>query len=259
MAIIFRQMSAVSKNIVKEALRTYSLGVFIFIVFLMFLFNYIISDIAIGNDKRVMINLGFFELGILGVVLSIYYSSNLIKKEIQNKTLYIILSRPVSKSVFYAGKFLGVIFVCFLIYLFLSIIWVIQLKLYGIDLGIIYFYTLFFVFLECVLLVSAGTMFASFTSPILNSFFLVSIYFFGHLSKSLLAFANNSENLLMQKILTILYYIIPNLEALNFRDFALYNKDISWIEISLGLSTGLSWVGLFFVGGLFIFNSRKLL
>jgi ABC-type transport system involved in multi-copper enzyme maturation permease subunit len=257
LATIFNQIYAVSKNIFKEALRAYSIIIFLCVLFLMFLFNYFISDIAIGNDKRIMINLGFFEFGILGIVLSVYYCSNMIKKEIQNKTLYIILSRPISKTVFFTGKFTGIIFVCFVIYLFSSIVWLIQLNLYGIDLGINFIYTLFFIYLECVVLVSAGAMFASFTSPILNSFFVVSIYFFGHLSKSLLAFANNSENLFMQKILTILYYIIPNLEVLNFREFALYNKDLSLIEIGLGLSTGLSWIGLFFIGGIIIFNMRK--
>ncbi|PID78392.1 MAG: hypothetical protein CSA18_03890 [Deltaproteobacteria bacterium] len=104
-----------------------------------------------------------------------------------------------------------------------------------------------------------GIMFATFTSPLLNSFFVVFIYFTGHLSRSLYIYSGNVKDIIIKKILLIIYYIFPNLELLNFRVEALYSYSIPSSDIFSGILTFLSWTITAFLAGVLIFENKKLI
>jgi ABC-type transport system involved in multi-copper enzyme maturation permease subunit len=122
-----------------------------------------------------------------------------------------------------------------------------------------HFWALAFLFGEWVLLAAVSLFFAAFTSPLLHNFFLVSVAFLGHWSNELKIFADNARADALKMVLNTLYYLLPNLEALNFREAALYNDVISSAVMGQGALVLLGWTATALIAANIVFMQRRLL
>jgi len=122
-----------------------------------------------------------------------------------------------------------------------------------------HFIALIFIFFEWILLASFSLLFASFTTSVLHVFFLTAIYYLGHWSNALYLFAKNTDNNLLNHGLTIIYYLFPNLEAINFRDAAFYGSHISLSLAFQGGMVAVFWSVTTLLGAILIFNLKRVL
>jgi hypothetical protein len=157
------------------------------------------------------------------------------------------------------GKFIGVLLVLLSIFCLLAAAWLAIMQLKAIPLTTLHFWALAFIFGEWILLAAFSLFFASFTSPLLHNFFLVGVTFLGHWSNDLRIFAVNAQALWLKKLLNILYYILPNIEALNFREAALYNEAISSGLLMEGAVVLIGWIATALAGANLLFARRRLL
>lgn len=257
--IVLSQIQALALNVWLESVRDKVLQLMAVLGLSFLIFTLVLGEMAVGGRLRVLQTAGFWIIGIWGIFTIIYLGSGILKNEIQRKTVYLILSRPVHRSVFLFGKFTGILLVLSSLFFILSLSWLILL--WGNNVEVIYqhFIALFFIFGEWTLLTALSIFFASFTSPLLHNFFIIGIAFLGHWSKDLLIFSGNTENPFLEIVLKAIYYLIPNLDAVNFRSAALYNIAIDLSLIVEGVGVLLGWIAVALVGANIIFVKRKLL
>lgn len=225
----------------------------------MFFVSQILGIMAIGGKDRILQSAGFWIIGIWGLLSSLVLGLNIIQQEIKMKTLYTILSRPVNRTVFILGKFTGMVSVMSCLFVLLVLIWSVQLWIAGIQLTTNHFIALGFIFSEWIILASFSLLFASFTSSVLQAFFLTAIYYLGHWSNSLYLFAKNTDNDLLNRGLTIIYYLFPNLESINFRNAAFYGETISLNVAFQGGMVAIFWSITTLLAAILIFNSKRML
>jgi ABC-type transport system involved in multi-copper enzyme maturation permease subunit len=103
------RLSAITLNTFREAVRDRVLYNLVLFVFLLVASAPIISQISIGMEKLMLVNLGLSSISLFGVIIAIFVGIGLVSKEIEKKTLYTILSRPVRRWEFIAGKYLGLL------------------------------------------------------------------------------------------------------------------------------------------------------
>ena len=218
----------------------------------------VFGELAAGGKARIVQNMSFWVIGIWGLITVIYIGSNIIRQEFQHKTVYLILSRPVSRPVFLFGKFFGMLSVLWTVYMLLVIAWLILMKFEALPFTAQHFIALTFIWGEWMLLAGFSLAFASFTSPLLHNFFLVSVSFLGHWSSDLRIFAANTPELWLKKSLEIIYFLLPNLEALNFRQDAIYSKAIGWDLVAEGLILFAGYVAAALLVANIFFLQRKL-
>lgn len=253
------QIMTLSFNIVRENMRNKTFLTLLFFGIILFVVSDILGNMSIGDKKRVVQNMGFWIMGTWGLISAIFLGTQVIRQEIAQKTIYIILSRPVSRTNFLIGKFCGIVLVMLILFFLLSSAFSIQLLMAGKPLTGPFFMTLFFIFSEWIVLASFSISFAVMTSPLLHGFILTSIFFLGHWSKYLYIYSVNTSEFFLKKTLVFLYYILPNLEALNYRGAALYNEPI---ELNLMIKSALlsaSWSITALLVAILIFRSRRLL
>jgi ABC-type transport system involved in multi-copper enzyme maturation permease subunit len=253
------QMWALAINVWREAVRDRLLHILTGSGVVLMLFSLILGQMAVGGQDRVVQNMGFWILGIWGLLAVVYLGSNIIRQEIQQHTVYLVLSRPVNRPTFLLGKFIGVLLVLLSIFCLLAAAWLAIMQLKAIPLTTMHFWALAFIFGEWILLAAFSLFFASFTSPLLHNFFLVGVTFLGHWSNDLRIFAVNAQALWLKKLLNILYYILPNIEALNFREAALYNEAISSGLLMEGAVVLIGWIATALAGANLLFARRRLL
>lgn len=258
-AILIPQMKALAVNIWREATRDRLILMLVGSGVLMMLVSLVFGQMAVGGQARVLQDMGFWVIGMWGLVAVLYLGSGIIKHELQRKTVYLVLSRPVGRSTFLMGKYFGMALVLMTAFVLLSAAWLLVLFSMGILVTPTHFWALGFIFGEWMLLAAISLFFASFTSPMLHNFFLVSISFLGHWSNELKIFADNAKTETLKFVLNTLYLLLPNLESLNFREAAVYNDAISQAVIWQGALVLLGWTATALVAANLIFMQRRLL
>ena len=253
------QMRAIAVNVWRASIRDRILLILWASALVCLMFSLTLGKMTFGDELRTLQTTGFWVMGIWGLISVLYLGSNIVRQEIYQKTIYFVLSRPVHRTSFLLGKFFGMIIVLASLFVILALCWLVILLSKGVPLNAGHFVALGFIFGEWVLLASFSLFFAAFTSPLLHNFFLVGLSFLGHWSRDLYLFSQNAESAIAKTLLSIIYHVLPNLDALNFRQAALYNEPINAGLLVLAGGVLLAWMLFALVGANLIFSRRKLL
>src|SRR3977135_1067717 len=152
----------------------------------------LVGQISIDIERLVVINLGLTAVSLFGVVIAIFIGIGLVSKEIEKRTLYTVLSRPVRRWEFVVGKFFGltgtlVVNTLFMaIGVFLALLYVAH-RFERADVGILI--ALYFIVLQFLIVCSLALLFSSFSSPLLSAVFAFSLFVIGTFSEDLRNFA----------------------------------------------------------------------
>jgi len=98
---------SIASNTFREAVRDRVLYNLIAFAVLLSGAAILVSQISIEIERLVVINLGLTSVSLFGVVIAIFIGIGLVSKEIDKRTLYTVLSRPVRRWEFIVGKFFG--------------------------------------------------------------------------------------------------------------------------------------------------------
>jgi ABC-type transport system involved in multi-copper enzyme maturation permease subunit len=252
------QMLALARTTIKENIRNRALLTLILTGSVLFSFTILLGTLAIGDELKVVVDSGFWIMGIFGLITALFLGQNTIQGELQKKTIYMISSRPVERWVFIMGKFCGMTWVILVMNLILSLIFSAIFLLSGGSVTHELIISLASILIEWWVLAGFSLFFASFTTPLLHGFFLVTLYFIGHWTNYLYAFAMNTEDIILKKVLIILYHVFPNLEALNYRSLVLYEEPAEPMMLLLSLCSGLFWLITAIFSAVVIFTRREL-
>ena len=253
------QMRAIAVNVWRASVRDRILLILWASALLCILFSLVLGKMTIGNEDLALQTTGFWVIGIWGLISVLYLGSNIVRQEIYQRTIYFVLSRPVHRTSFLLGKFFGMIIVLASLFFILALCWLLLLLSKGVPLNAGHFVALGFIFGEWILLASFSLFFAAFTSPLLHNFFLVGLSFLGHWSRDLYLFSQNAESAIAKTLLSIIYHVLPNLDALNFRQAALYNEPLNAGMLMLAGGVLLAWMLTALVSANLIFSRRRLL
>lgn len=250
-----RPIRSVAFNTVKETLRDkiyYS--VIFFAIFLVFL-TYFLGQLTYRDEAKITMDLGLAVINFSGILISIFLGVSLVLKEIERKTLYTIVSRPIPRFKFYLGKFLGLSSIIFAIVLCMGVIVVVNVKLLNGIIPISYYQALILMFFEMLAIVSIAMFFSTFTTTTLSSIFTLGFYFISHSSsafKMLITKATGAKLIVFK----ILKFISPNFSTLNLKNLVPYVDSIGAGAFTLAMLYAATYVVFFIIVGSIIF-SRK--
>lgn len=221
------KIKAIAFNTFKEAVRNKVFYLLIVVGILFALSSYIMSLLTIGDKVKVLKDIGLASINFFCVLIAIFTGINLVFKEIDKKTIYNIVSKPISRSNFILGKFFG-LSVTLLVALFaMAFIFYIFLFIFTGEFDariLLYFVLLYF---ELLIISAISILFSSFSTPILSSIFTISIYLIGHVSWTFNEFKHILSGTFEKITAYSFYYIIPNLEKLNIKNSIVLKTGIS--------------------------------
>ena len=209
----------IAANTYREAVRDRVLYNLIAFALLLTAGAVLVGQISIEIERLVVINLGLTSVSLFGLVIAIFIGIGLVSKEIDKRTLYTLLSRPVRRWEFVAGKFFGLTGTLVVNTFFMSI---------GVFLALSYvsrhhllvasdawvLLALYFIVLEFVIITALALFFSSFSSPLLSAIFTFSLFVIGTFSEDLRGFAQLAHGI-PKWLATGAAYVVPNFSALN--------------------------------------------
>jgi ABC-type transport system involved in multi-copper enzyme maturation permease subunit len=169
----------------------------------------------------------------------LFTGSSLVHKEIDRRTIYILLSKPVRRFEFLLGKFVGMAATLAAVTALMLAVLLALLAATGSapDGGVALAAGL--VGVELVVMAAVALLFSTFTTPALSAVFTLALYVAGHLSGDLLDFAKAAPNAANRFVAEALYAVLPNLDVLNVRAEVVHGVAIEPARVLLAVSYAL--------------------
>jgi len=201
----------------KEAKRDRILYLLFFFAAVGIVASRVLAILTVGDRIKIIKDVGLASISLFGVLMAILIGTGLVYKEIDKKTIYTLLAKPLYRAEFILGKFLGLVVTLFVMtaamtLIFLAIAYAHTLKFEGRLLVAVAY-----IFLELVLITAVAILFSSFSTPILSSLFALAFYLIGHLSWGLELIIKKMQPGAGKVLVRGLYMILPDLENFNFK------------------------------------------
>ncbi len=211
------KIRAIALNTFKEAIRDRILYLLLFFAALSIILSRALALLTVGDRVKIIKDVGLASLSLFGALMAILIGTSLVYKEIDKKTIFTLLSKPVHRLEFLLGKFFGLVFTLLVMLSLMSLIFLALIFFHTFKIEWKMLIAIFFIFLELVLITSVATLFSCFSTPILSSIFSLSFYLIGHLSWGLETLIRKIQSGIVKAFVQILYLFLPDLENFNFK------------------------------------------
>lgn len=246
---------SIGKYILRENLSNKILNGFLFFAVLLIAATLLLRELTVYKGDMVIKDIGLFLIEFFVFLITVFNSSSYLIKDHKEKSIYLILTKPVSRTEYILGNLIGNMFLL-VVYIF-SMTFVLELILLyvGSSLNIFDLNAVFFIFVKLTMLASWGIFFAVISdSYVTANIFTFFVYITGHFAGDLVLIAKNSDNIFMKIILNFFYYLLPRYDVLNLRDY-LKTVSLNYTKI---LIYSISYIIIMSVLTSFFFEKRKL-
>ncbi len=204
----------IARNAFREAVRDRVLYNLVLFVLLLTAGAIFLGELSGGQEAKIIVDLGLSSVLLFGVFIAIFVGVGLVHKEIERRTIYAILSKPIGRGEFLLGKYLG---------LCLTLLVNVFVMGAGVSLALLYvkrgwdplvvsiWPAVLLIYMELAILTAVALLFSSFSSPALSALLTFLVFIAGHFSADLKAFAASLGGAAARWFFTSLYYILPNL------------------------------------------------
>lgn len=221
--MVLSRVGVIARTVFLEVIRDRILYLVALFALLMVMAAVLLPEVSAGAEDKILLDLGLAGIHLLSVIVAVFVGTGLINKEIEKRTVLVLIAKPVSRAAFIVGKHLGLTAVLAVLIAALGVIFMAVLAANGVafpvgSVGL----ALVFMVLEAALLVAVAIVFGVFTSSLLATLLTFAVYLMGHLSQDIVAFGKLSDNPAVQRLTNTLYLVLPDLERLNLRNEAVY-------------------------------------
>ncbi|TET99666.1 MAG: hypothetical protein E3J23_04425 [Candidatus Stahlbacteria bacterium] len=218
---------AISVNTFKESIRDKTLLSLSILGFLLIAASKIFVPISIGQAHKIIKDFGLGMVELFSLFTVVLIGTRILYQEIERKTIYSIMSKPVRDWEFVFGKFLGLYYLIIFIQFILFIIFILFTRFYlgGVDWYLLN--ALYFFLFEFLLLNALALFLSCFTTPITAGILTLMMFFIGQLThylKDLVVVMKLPE---LSPIVNFLYFILPNFSVFNVKASVVYHIPIS--------------------------------
>ena len=255
-----RRVLSIAANTYREAIRDRVLYNLMLFAFLLIGAAILFGTISVGVESIIMVTLGLSSISAFGLMMAVFIGIGLVSKEIERKTIYNILSKPVARYEFILGKFLGLMATLIVntsimaVGFFLALYYV-NRRWYPQDL--LALEAIYFILLQLAVVTALALFFSCITTPVLSALFTFFVFVIGHFSSDVRWFGGETGIEWVETLTTGLYYVIPN-----FSNFNSITSAAHWQEMPGHLLWGNSLYALLYItvllsGSVLIFEERE--
>ncbi len=210
-------MLNIALNTFKEIVRNRFLYLIVFFAFVFIIFSLALGKLTIGESEKVIVDFWIAMIEIFGLIGVLFVGSQLLFKEVEGKTIFLILSKPIARKDFILWKYFWFSTVIILLFSMQAIVFLWVLFLQWISLGFLILWSLVFTLFKLLILLAIVFFLSSFTNPMLTIFLSLIIYIIAHSFSLILVMFGRIGEMLFYTIQAI-QLLFPPLEALNVKD-----------------------------------------
>ncbi|HUI41093.1 MAG TPA: ABC transporter permease [Terriglobia bacterium] len=224
------RIAAIAVHTFKESVREKVLYNLVAFALLMIGAGIVLGSVSVGINEIALINLGLSAISVFGLLIAIFIGISLVWKEIERRTVYNVLSKPVARHEFILGKYLGLVLTlavnaAIMTAGFYAALFYEQRRFGPADAAPLE--AVYFILLQLALLVGVALLFSTLSTPVLSAVFTVGIFVIGNLLGDLRGFGDQAGNAALRALLHGLAWALPDFGAFNAISQAAHGELIS--------------------------------
>lgn len=248
----------VALNTFKETIRNKVLYNILLVAAVALLLSLSFGDLSLFSRAQVMTDFGLVTMSLTGLLLAIFIGVGLLGGEISSKTVYGVISKPVSREAFIIGKFCGLCTTLALNFLLIALVFFVSISLLGVPMKAPVLYAVCLLLVEMGLIVGASIFFSTFTNPTLAAIFTIGFYIAGHLNDLMNIGVEQQQSRLWYGLLKLLNSLLPNLEYFNVRTRVIYELPVPAGFFLDAAFYGILYTVLFLLLSMIVFSRKDL-
>ncbi len=251
---VFTIMANVFREVIRDRI-LYLVGLY---ALLMAMAVRLLPEVAAATETKILLDLGLAAMQVIGLVITVFLGTGLVNKEIEKRTVLVMIAKPISRLEFIVGKHLGLsavlaVLVAVMTVVFLAI--AVLAKAAFVLPNILV--SSFFLWLQLSLLTAVAIAFSVFTSSLLATLLTFGVFLMGSFSANLVALGVQSKNPAIEAFTRNLYLVLPDLARLDLKNQAVYGK-LPATDMLLGnAGYGLLYMVVLLMIASLIFSSRE--
>ncbi len=256
-----RRAGVVALNTFREAVRDRVLYNLVFFALLMMAAAVAVGQISIGIEETVIVSLGLSAISVIGLLISIFIGVALVSKEMDKRTLYALLAKPVRRWEFVLGKFGGLVLTLAVntAAMALGLLLVMLYVKHSLERGdTAVLVAVYFIWLKLALVVALALMFSCFTTPLLAILFTVGLYIVGLYVQELRNLPVEVMSPAMAAFTKWLSYMLPNFENFNVMAMAAHQRAVPGALILQNTLYAVIYCAIVLTAAAAVFSRRNL-
>jgi len=213
---MFARVAAIALNTFREAIRNRILYTLLVFAVAMISFAQILSLLTVGSEEKIIKDFGLASIDIFGVLTSVFIGIGLVSGEIERRTVYTLLAKPIHRFEFVLGKYGGLMITLLVNTTVMALWFFLVLIVKGMfDPRLVL--AVLLLYFQFLLITAIAVLFSCLSSPILSSVLTLALYIIGHLLWSLDLLKEKLTSPVGKTACAALYYLLPNLQNFDIK------------------------------------------
>ncbi len=255
-----RRVGSIALHTFKESVRDKVLYNLIVFALLLIGAAILFGSISVGVERIILVNLGLSSIALFGLLMAIFIGIGLVWKEIERRTIFVMLSKPVRRAEFIVGKFLGLFLTLTVNTAIMTVGFYTALFYQQRNLGtddLLALQAVYFILLQLGLVVAVALFFSCVSTPILSAVFTFCLFVIGNFLSDIRWFGQETGSAAMETLTAVIYYLLPN-----FGDFNVITRVAHGLPVPGYLLIGntlyaLLYVAIVLSAAILIFEERE--
>lgn len=248
----------IAHNTFRESIRDKVLYVLLFFAAVTIVGSKALGWISIGQDIKIVKDITLAASSVFGALIAIFVGASLIYKEIDKRTLYTILARPLDRWEFVIGKYLGLMALLAVAVSVMTAMSAAYILLLGGTVDAVYLLAALLIYMKLMVVTAMALVTSSLSSPILGAIIVFCFYVFGHATGVFKELPPQFEGTFAKQALEFTYYVVPNLANFDIRAEAANGVDVNPAYIIFVVVYGLGYTGLLLLAATLAFERKDL-
>ena len=264
-----RTIATVAVNVFRESVRDKVLYNLVAFAVLLMAASYLIGQLTAGQDIKIIKDLGLAAIATFGLMIAVFIGIGLVWKEVERRSIYSLLSKPLSRAEFVLGKYCGLGLTLTVNVVVMVVAWYAVLAYMATtvapevragwpapatDLGMLRAVGLILV--ELMLVTAIALFFSTFSSPFLSAGLTIGFWVIGHFNADLKNFEAVVDSPVAAWFAHGLYYVLPNFSAFDIKQQVVYALPVPAAYIASTALYGGVYIAMLLVGSVAVFSRR---
>ena len=266
---MIRVIRTIAVSVFRESVRDKVLYNLVFFAVLLIAVSYLLSQLTAGQDIKIIKDLGLAAMSLFGLFIAVFIGIGLVSKEVEKRTIYSLLAKPIRRHEFIAGKYAGL-----LLTLLVNLL-VMVVAYYAVLGGVAWIDGAWYrphwgapamdpalleavamIFLQLAIVTAIALFFSTFSSPMLAAALTFGLYVVGHFNADLKNFETVVESKPVVYIARALYYLLPNLSPLDIKNEVVHAVAVPPGYLMLNTAYAIVYIAMLVSAAMLIFGRR---
>ena len=261
-------IARVAVSVFRESVRDRILYSIVVFAVLLMATSYLLGQLTAGQDVKIIKDLGLASIATFGLFIAVFIGIGLVWKEVEKRSIYSLLSKPIRRSEFVLGKYSG------LVLTLVVNIAVMTVAFYGVMAFLDWqldpltgewpvppadpqmLKAIGLIVVELMLVTAIALFFSTFSTPFLSAGLTVGLWVIGHFNADLRNFEAIVDSPAAVWLARVLYYVLPNFAAFDVKAQVVHGQPVAMSYVGLVTLYGLTYVALVLTAAVAIFSRR---